>query len=73
MYTDIKTSSGLAKHLKEVTNIEVDVAKISSNMRVYWAVNNTLHKYVIPVSVVYTMKLSHIEDVINAIKKTLDY
>ena len=69
----IKSTQTLVKHIKEHLNVEVDAVKVANSIRIFWAVDNTLHKYDIKASVIYVIKIEQLEEAMAEIKKTLPW
>lgn len=69
----IKSSASLAKYLKEQTGADIEVVKVANSLRVFWAADNTLHKFDIKAHVIYTVQEEEINDAITVIKKTVSW
>lgn len=69
----IKTVTGLTKYLKEQTHADVEAVKVANSVRIFWAANNTLHKFDISASVIYVVQVEDVEAAITKIKSTLEW
>lgn len=72
----IKTVKSLIKYVKNHFKdrgheFDIDGVKVANSIRVFWAMNSSLHTYDIRGSVIYVMTTNDLDDLIKAIYDTI--
>ncbi len=67
----INSSASLEKYLRKELNRDIVVSKLSSNLKVTWAIDSSLHSTTINASVIYVIRLEQLNEVIDTIKNSL--